>query len=89
MALATFQGTAYADMRCGTNLVSEGASTYEVRKKCGLPAHREVMPAAPASNTSHQRHAAMVEHWVYGPKNGATYELKFIDGRLVSIHSSR
>lgn len=33
--------------------------------------------------------AVTVENWVYGPRNGAHYKLKFIDGKLVSIGVSR
>jgi hypothetical protein len=47
LALVGGQSLAYADMRCGTALVTQGNSTYEVQSKCGPPAHREVIPAAP------------------------------------------
>jgi hypothetical protein len=89
IALAGFQGVACADMRCGTALVAEGASTYDVRTKCGPPAQRDVIPAAPGAGAAGRNHAATLEHWVYGPRNGATYQLKFIDGTLVRIDSSR
>lgn len=80
---------AFADMRCGTNLVSEGESTFEVKKKCGEPANREVIPAALNYPKSKGNHAVTVENWVYGPQNGAYYRLKFLDGTLVSIKFSR
>lgn len=35
------------------------------------------------------RGAATVEHWIYGPTNGMSYQLRFIDGRLVRIRSQR
>jgi hypothetical protein len=75
-------------MRCGSGLISEGDSTFEVLRKCGEPVHREVIPAAPAAQ-SRRSQAATIEHWGYGPWGGAYYELKFIDGKLVSISFSR
>lgn len=80
---------AYADMRCGTGLVAEGDSTYEVQRKCGAPAQREVIPANPGQNRVERNHAATIENWIYGPRNGASYQLKFIDGKLVAIGLSR
>lgn len=88
-AVLGVQSLAQADLRCGTALVSEGASTYAVQKKCGPPVHREVIPAALAADGARRAQAATIEHWVYGPRNGATYQLKFIDGTLVSIDLSR
>jgi hypothetical protein len=87
--LAGFQSPSYADMRCGTTLVAEGNSTYEVQTKCGPPTHREVIPAATSQDWPKRNHAATIENWVYGPRNGASYQLKFIDGKLVKIDSSR
>lgn len=86
---ASLYTTANADMRCGTGLIAEGASRYEVQKKCGPPAHREAIPADPGPNRAERNHAATIENWVYGPRNGASYQLKFIDGKLVAIDSSR
>ena len=87
--LLSIHSLASADMRCGTGLISEGDSTYEVQKKCGPPSHREAIPAEPNLNKSQKNHAVTVENWVYGPQNGAYYRLKFLDGKLVSIDFSR
>lgn len=85
-----FQATAYADMRCKSGLASEGDLTREVERKCGAPQDRKVIPAAPASiHNGQRRQGANIEYWTYGPRNGAYYELKFIDARLVSIKSFR
>jgi hypothetical protein len=86
---ACLHSFAYADMRCGTGLVAEGDSTYEVQRKCGTPAHREVFPANPGHNRAKWNHAATIENWIYGPRNGASYQLKFINGKLVAIDLSR
>lgn len=88
ITLAVLQVPAHADMRCGTSLISEGDSTFEVLRKCGEPAHREVIPAV-AAVQSRNSQAATIENWGYGPWGGAYYELKFIDGKLVSIDFSR
>lgn len=87
--LLSIHNLASADMRCGTGLISEGDSTYDVQEKCGSPAHREVIPADPGANKARKNNAVTVENWVYGPQNGAYYRLKFLDGKLVSIEFSR
>ncbi|WP_349238737.1 DUF2845 domain-containing protein [Pseudomonas syringae] len=89
LALMSFQNHAFADMRCGTSLVSEGDSTHDVKRKCGEPSTREIIPATPSYQKSQRNHAATVENWVYGPQNGAYYHLKFLDGKLASITFSR
>lgn len=89
LTLMLFQNHAFADMRCGTNLVSEGESTYDVKRKCGEPNAREVIPATSSNQRPQKNHAVTVENWVYGPQNGAYYQLKFLDGKLVSISFSR
>lgn len=94
LASATFMsfliyGSAHASMRCDKGIISEEDSTYEVETKCGPPSYKEVIPAAPGFNRNRQNHAATIENWVYGPKNGAIYQLKFIDGKLVNIDFSR
>jgi hypothetical protein len=75
-------------MRCNTGLVSEGDTTFDVERQCGAPTDRQIIPAA-AVTQGQKGNAATVENWVYGPRNGAYYQLKFIDGKLVSIDVSR
>lgn len=90
LCAAILPGAVYADMRCKSGLVSEGDLTEEVKSKCGEPKSRKLIPAAPASmHNGERRQGANIEYWRYGPRNGAYYELKFIDARLVSIKYSR
>jgi len=89
LALLAVHAGAFADMRCNTGLVSEGDSTVQVERQCGAPANRQVIPAAQGSHSNKRGNAVNVENWVYGPRNGAYYSLKFLDGKLVSIDVSR
>ncbi|HBZ94052.1 MAG TPA: hypothetical protein DEO91_10195 [Pseudomonas sp.] len=75
---------AQASMRCGTTLISEGDLTVDVRRKCGEPDHREVIPPS-----SPQGGGVTVEQWVYGPSNGMYRYLRFLDGKLVEIRVAR
>ncbi|WP_213881507.1 DUF2845 domain-containing protein [Pseudomonas sp. dw_358] len=86
--LCAFSFQASAAMRCNSTLVSEGDSTFEVQRKCGAPANREVIPAAPVTGNKPNQ-SVTVENWEYGPWSGAYYLLKFFDGKLVSIDMSR
>lgn len=79
---------AHADMRCNQGLVGEGDSTAEVLRQCGQPDDRQIIAAAPVPQRK-QGNAVTVENWLYGPRNGAYYQLKFLDGKLVNIDVSR
>ncbi len=61
----------------------------EVTRKCGEPAARQAnMPAVgPDGRVAYG--AVQVEEWVYGPRSGMLYTLRFVDGRLVRIDSGR
>ncbi|WP_426119921.1 DUF2845 domain-containing protein [Pseudomonas sp. DSP3-2-2] len=88
LAMIAGQSSAFADMRCNTGLVSEGDTTSDVERQCGTPSDRQIIPAVAVSQ-GQKANAVTVENWVYGPRNGAYYKLKFIDGKLVSIDVSR
>lgn len=75
--------------RCGSALVSLGASTAEVRAKCGAPTS-----AAPVGFKNivddygfHQE--VHVEEWTYGPNHGMYHFLRFEGNRLRRIDSER
>ncbi|WP_076017633.1 DUF2845 domain-containing protein [Pseudomonas sp. ATCC PTA-122608] len=88
LAMMAGQSSAFADMRCSTSLISEGDTSSDVERQCGAPSDRQIIPAA-AAPRGEKSNAVTVENWVYGPRNGAYYKLKFIDGKLVSIDVSR
>ncbi|WP_233440425.1 DUF2845 domain-containing protein [Modicisalibacter coralii] len=78
MLSIVYPGNAHA-MRCGNALVHEGDLTVDVIRKCGKPDARTLSPA------TDNKGAVEVEHWVYGPRNGARYYLRFINKKLISI----
>lgn len=73
-------------LRCGSNLVSEGDRAFEVEKKCGAPAHRDLVGYTLGS---YDRREFKVEEWVYGPNNGMLSILTFEGNRLVRIETRR
>lgn len=89
LAALLFSGSACATMRCGTALINLGDTVSEVRDKCGPPdSADEEMPAL-RSNGVPQLNAAKITHWVYGPRNGASQHLRFVEDKLVSIDMRR
>ena len=89
VALALLSGSAHASMRCNSALIDEGDLAVEVLRKCGPPAERQITPPALAANGQPTHGSVTVETWVYGPENGMYRNLRFIDGRLVQIKSSK
>lgn len=79
--------SAQADtMRCGSDLVSTGDRSFEVERKCGSPAYRDVVGYALGRN---DRHEFQLEEWVYGPNNGMFSILRFEGNRLTRIETRR
>ncbi|MCI8208066.1 hypothetical protein AUC61_00835 [Pseudomonas sp. S25] len=89
VALALLSANAHASMRCNSTLINEGDLAVEVLRKCGPPADRQIIPPAMAANGQLKHGAVTVETWVYGPENGMYRTLRFIDGQLVQIKSSK
>lgn len=78
-----------ATMRCPDGIVSSGDSAKEVLDKCG-PATSVLKDSLNiGENGFIVRGAAFVEHWTYDRTGGMTYQLRFIDDRLVDIRSNR
>ena len=79
--------TVQADtLRCGSALVSTGDRAFEVERKCGPPAHRDLVGYALGR---HDRHEFALEEWVYGPSNGMLSILTFQGNRLTRIETRR
>lgn len=89
VALTLLSVNADASMRCNSTLINEGDLAVEVLRTCGPPAERQVIPPALVGNGQLEHGAVTVETWVYGPDNGMYRNLRFIDGRLVQIKSSK
>lgn len=79
-------GAMASTFRCGTQLVSLGDRSFQVLRKCGEPMARE---AVGYTVGEYNRQELPIEEWVYGPRNGMLYFLRFIGGRLMSIDSQR
>ena len=73
-------------LRCGSKLVNEGDRAFEVERKCGAPAHRDLVGYTGGVYGDRE---LVIEEWVYGPTNGMTYYLRFEGGRLTSVESKR
>ncbi len=85
--LALCSGLAQAgSMRCGTQLVSEGDRAFEVERKCGEPAYRDLVGYTLGG---YDRREFKIEEWVYGPNNGMLSILTFEGNRLIRIETRR
>ncbi len=88
--LASISIGAQATMRCGSEIINEGNTTFEVLRKCGEPKNREVISPIAGNNSKKTNNKAVpVENWVYGPDNGMYRYLRFVDGILTQIKSQR
>jgi len=86
-ALAVSSPALMADtLRCGSDLVSTGDRSFEVERKCGPPAQRDLVGYTLGPN---ERREMAREEWVYGPRNGVFSILTFEGNRLVQIETSR
>ncbi len=75
--------------RCNSKLVSLQASTHEVQSKCGAPMEQAHLGYKQLTNEYGHTHEVGIEEWVYGPKGGMYYFLRFEGGYLSKISSSR
>lgn len=75
-------------LRCGNQLVTEGMSRHEVRKRCGNPDDSNVRYETIYRRTAHDESVAIeieVEEWYYDfGSNSLDRRLIFINGRLQS-----
>jgi len=79
-------GVMASTFRCGTQLVSLGDRSFMVLRKCGEPVARESIGHTLGE---YNRQELPIEEWVYGPRNGMLYFLRFVGNRLVSIDGQR
>ena len=78
-----------ATLRCDRDLVSSGDHTSEVLDKCGQPNSRETIGYRRRGDDWGNYEEVRVEEWVYGPRNGMYYFLRFEGNRLIEIDSDR
>lgn len=78
-----------ASLRCDNGIVETGDLQEDVLAQCGEPDQREHTPRQIDPDGYPAEGSVTVDHWTYGPDNGMLRRLRFIDGRLVDIDSSR
>jgi hypothetical protein len=89
LAGALFGSAAEASMRCGTRLVHLDDTREEVEAKCGFADSQASEGPSLRSDGVVQPGAVRIDRWIYGPRHGANYHLRLIDGRLVEIRMER
>jgi len=86
LSLLLLATSAQADLRCEKGIASTGDRTSEVAAKCGEPVARDMLGYTLDADGNNE---FLVEEWVYGPRNGMNYFLRFEGGRLKSVESKR
>lgn len=76
-------------LRCGRDLISTGDHTSEVLDKCGEPDSRDMLGYRRRGDDWGNFEEVRIEEWVYGPRSGMYYFLRFEGNRLVKIDSQR
>ena len=86
IALLGLVSTDAMALRCGNQLVSEGMTRYEVRKRCGDPADSQVRYETHYRRTTVDESVAYeveIDEWIYDfGSNRFDRRLIFINGRL-------
>jgi len=76
-------------LRCARDLVSTGDHASEVLDKCGEPNSRDTIGYRRRGDDWGNYEEVRIEEWVYGPRNGMYYFLRFEGNRLTTIDSQR
>ena len=78
-------GSAFASdyFRCRGHLIQIGDSKYHVINLCGKPLSEDII------GYTEKDYGMKIEEFVYGPKSGFFYYLKFVGNRLIKIESRR
>ncbi len=78
-----------ATLRCGSALISTGDHALEVQEKCGEPASRSVIGYRQRGDHWSNYEEVRIDEWIYGPRSGMYYFLRFEANRLTEIRSQR
>ncbi|SEU18151.1 DUF2845 domain-containing protein [Stigmatella erecta] len=86
-----------ASLRCGTHIVSDGATRDEVLARCGEPASKDTRSVAQENKTRTGKNESTkeivyktFEDWTYNfGTNRLMQVVTFEDGKLVSVQSTR
>jgi len=80
---------AASTLRCGSALVSHHDHSSEVLSKCGEPVSRDLVGYREVIDEYGYSSEVPVEEWIYGPRSGMYYYLRFEANRLFKIESKR
>ena len=80
---------ASSTLRCGSKLISLEDHVEEVAAKCGAPVRRDFLGYKEVVDYYGFVTEVALEEWVYGPKNGMLYFLRFEGNRVTKIESKR
>ena len=80
---------ASSTLRCGSKLISLDDLASEVEGKCGTPVSRDFLGYREVVTYYGFTQEVAIEDWVYGPRNGMFYFLRFEANRVVKIESKR
>lgn len=81
--------SAASTLRCGSALISLDDHVSEVQNKCGEPVSRDQLGYREVVDYYGFRSEVPIEEWIYGPRSGMYYYLRFEGNRLVKIESKR
>ena len=81
----TLAGPALA-LRCGSDLIDEGDTKFELISKCGEPVSSEFIGYT--LNNFGEREL-VVEQLIYGPWSGVYYLIEIVGGKVDKIESFR
>jgi hypothetical protein len=68
-----------SSLRCGNDIVEIGDRTFMVHQKCGDPVYVNVIEFVDEN----------IEEWVYGPRYGYYYFIRFEGGQVKEIESEQ
>ncbi len=93
LMMTTGSSDAASTLRCNSKLISIEDSATEVQDKCGTPVSRDQLGYRTTIEYTNGyptgSREVPVEEWVYGPRSGMYYYLRFEGNRLVKIDSKR
>lgn len=89
LALLLTPLTQAATLRCGSGLVTSDDHLSEVQSKCGEPATRAFLGYREVIDAYGGTTQVPIEEWIYGPRNGMYYYLRFEANRLIKVESKR
>lgn len=89
LLMLALNAAAASTLRCGSALISLEDTPGEVLNTCGEPRSHDLVGYKEVQDWYGRFQEIPIEEWVYGPRNGMLYFLRFEGGRLKKIDSRR